>query len=430
MLRDYQTRAIDGLRRSYATGHRAPCLVLPTGGGKTVIASEIIRASVARGRRVLFLAHRAELISQSVAKLEAAGLTDLRVITRGESLGDPLAPVSVASVQTLTRWSGDQMPRADLVVFDECHHVVAKTWRTIADRYAGAHLLGMTATPQRADGSPLGDVFDDLVVGSTVTELTELGHLVPCQIWAPPADVEIETGSLALSPVEAYRRHCTDERAVIFCGTVEHADRCAAEMTAAGIPCETVHGALRADVRQSILARLASGALRAVANVHVLTEGWDLPSVAACILARRPQHAGGYLQMIGRVLRPAPGKTRALLLDLGGASTKHGPPAMERAYSLDGVGIEKVKRDRICQCPTCGAVFLWRPGLATCPTCAAALPRRVTQQPRSIGVGLVQVDGAAPPADQLLENLRIVARKRRHPDGWVARAYAAIGGLR
>lgn len=429
MLRDYQRRAIDDLRRSYASGHRAPCLVMPTGAGKTQVASEVIRSAVARGRRVLFLAHRDELIAQSVAKLEIAGLTDLRIINRGESLGDPLAPVSVASVQTLSRWTGERMPKADFVVFDECHHIAAKTWRGIANEYVGAHLLGMTATPQRADGSPLGDVFDDLVIGSTVAELTALGHLVPCSVWSPPADVEIASGNLALSPVEAYRRHCTDERAVVFCATVEHADQCAAEMSAAGILCETVHGQLRPDVRKDRLERLASGALRAVTNVHVLTEGWDLPAVSVCILARRPQHAGTYLQMVGRVLRPAPGKSQAMILDLGGTSNLHGPPEMERHYTLDGSGIEKVKRDLIRQCPSCGAVFLWKAGIADCPTCHAALPRRAIEAPKSIGVGLIHASGATAP-DQLMLNLRAIARRKRMPDGWVTRAYAAIGGVR
>lgn len=395
----------------------------------TVIASEIIRSAVARGRRVLFLAHRDELIAQSVVKLEMAGLTDLRIISRGESLGNPLASVSVASVQTLTRWSAERMPAAEFVVFDECHHIAAKTWRGISDHYKDSHLMGMTATPQRADGSPLGDVFDDLVIGSTVAELTTLGHLVPCSVWSPPADVEIASGSLALSPVEAYKRHCTDERAVIFCATVEHADQCAAEMTEAGMPCETVHGQLRPDVRKDRLSRLASGALRAVTNVHVLTEGWDLPAVSVCILARRPQHAGTYLQMVGRVLRPSPGKSLAIILDLGGTSNLHGPPEMERHYTLDGNGIEKVKRDLIRQCPTCGAVFLWRAGIVDCPTCHVALPRRMTETPRSIGVGLVHSTGGSAP-DQLMMNLRAVARRKRMPDGWVTRAYAAIGGVR
>lgn len=385
-LRPYQDRAIDALRASYASGHRAPLLVLPTGAGKTVVMASAIKSAVARGRDVLVNVHRSELVSQTVAKLEATGVTDLRIIQAASDLGNPRAKVAVASIQTLTNWT-DRMPRADLVIFDEAHHVVAKTWASIADRYAGALLLGCTATPQRSDGKGLIDIFDDLVVGATVVELTALGHLVPCRIWAPPE--KLETAELALSPAKAYLQHAAGQRAVVFCVSLEHARATADEMTAAGIPAEVIHGSMAASVRADLLRRFARGEVRAIVNVHVLTEGWDDPSVAVCILARRSQHAGTFLQMVGRVLRPAPGKREALLLDLCGVVHDHGPPEMDRAYSLDGKGINKVDRDQIRQCPTCGAVFLAGP--TACPTCGAALPTRTMAMPRDIGGELIDM---------------------------------------
>lgn len=418
-LREYQERAIDGLRQSYARGHRAPCLVLPTGGGKTVVASAIIRSAVARGRRVLFLAHRQELIAQSVAKLEAAGITDLRVIQAASDLGNRSAPVAVASIPTLTRW--ETMPEADLVVFDECHHTVARTWASIANNYRSALLLGMTATPQRADKKPLGDVFDDLVIGSSVAELTEMGHLVPCRIWSPPVGV-LESGELAVSPVQAYREHGRGERAVIFCVNKDHAHRVAEEMTAAGVPTGVVHGSLASKERKDTLTRLKSGELRAVANVYVLTEGWDEPLVSVCILAKRPDAVSTYLQMIGRVLRPAPGKDEARLLDLCGASHEHGPAEMARTYSLDGEGIGKVDRDKIRQCPSCGGVFVAGP--RACPMCGTEMPRKDRHDPAVVGVGLVERKSET--ADQLLVNLRAVAKRARRGEEWVSRAHAAI----
>ncbi len=205
-LREYQERAITDLRAAYTAGRRAPCLVLPTGGGKTIVAAEIIRSATARGRRVLFMAHRSELIDQTVSKLEMSGVTDVRMIRAAQDVGNPIAAVTVASVQTLTmpRWAG-RLPRADLVVFDECHHVVADSWARLATAYSDALLMGMTATPQRSDGRPIGDIFDSIVVGATVAELTALGHLVPCRVWAPP--MTLDTAELALSPVEAYQQH-------------------------------------------------------------------------------------------------------------------------------------------------------------------------------------------------------------------------------
>lgn len=436
MLRDYQQRAISDLRAVYARGRRAPCLVIPTGGGKTIIAAEIIRSAIARGRRVLFLAHRTELLEQSVLKLDAAGVSDVRMIQAARDLGRPDAPVTVASVPTMARRS-TEIP-ADLVVFDEAHHVVAKTWKQIADRYRHAAILGLTATPQRSDGSPLGDVFDALVVGATVRELTELGHLAPCRVWAPPN--ALESGELAVSPIDAYLEHGEGQRAVVFCATVEHAQEIASSMVARGVATEVVHGGLAAASRSDVLKRFRAGVVRAVCNVHVLTEGWDDPACSVCILARKPQHAGTYLQMVGRVLRPADGKQQAKLLDLGGVSLIHGTPDMDRSYSLDGKAISGAEREAIRQCPSCGAVFrseevaedhssTCAPDCKAkhCPQCLTALPYRAIEAPRAIGVGLSEVKDRT---DQLRLNLLAAARRGRHSAAWVERAYAAIGARR
>ena len=391
-LREYQQRAISDLRAAYTRGHRAPCLVLPTGGGKTVIAAAIVQGALERGNRVLFLVHRQELLTQSVAKLESAGIHDLRIIQAGSDLGSPTAPVSVASIPTLTRWTARQ-PDAELVIVDEAHHVVAKTWSKLTDHYRKSMLLGLSATPQRADGKPLGDVFDSLVVGSTVRELTDAGHLVPCRVYGPPPDMD--ANAMALSPAQAYLRHAEGQRAVVFCVSVPHALIVAAEMNAAGIPCGVVHGDMDRADRKQTLADLDTGKLRAVASCHVLTEGWDSPNVAVCILARKPQHTGLYLQMVGRVLRPAPGKTHATLIDLRGSVWVHGPPDIDREFSLDGKGISKGDRDAIRQCMVCGGVF--KAGPLACPLCGEVLPRKPSELPESLGVGLVDISTVKPP---------------------------------
>lgn len=386
-LRPYQQRAIAELRATYAAGYRAPCLVLPTGAGKTVVGASIIDGAVARGNRALFLAHRTELIDQTARKLAAAGIHDVRIIQAERDLGHPLAPVIVASVQTVTtdRWIG-RLPQPNLIIVDECHHLVAESWTRVVRSYPSAMLLGLTATPQRGDGHPLGDMFDSIVVGATVAELTDLGHLVPCRVWAPPS--ALETAELALDPVAAYQQHGGGQRAILFAVTVEQARRSAADFAAAGIASDVVTGNGSRRARADSLERFAAGATRVLCNVNVLTEGFDDPPVAVCILARKPQHSGLFLQMAGRVLRPAPGKASATLIDLCGSVHDHGTPDMPREYSLDGRAISKAPRDAIRQCPTCGAVFL---AAAVCPTCGAELPRRPMALPRSTGVGVVDV---------------------------------------
>ena len=370
---------------------------------------------------MLFVAHRVELLDQSISKLEHAGITDVRLIRANIDTGTQASPIAVASVPTLAskHWR-DRLPRADLVILDECHHAPAKTWAAIAGNYAHAHLLGLTATPQRADGKPLGDIFDGIVVGSTIKELTELGHLVPCRVWAPPN--VLDTGELAVSPARAYLDHGNGERAVVFCVTVEHAEAVVEEFLQHGITAAVVHGGLSGQIRRDRLAQLRSGELRVVVAVHVLTEGWDAPEVSVCILARRPQHPGLFLQIVGRVLRPSADKTHSTLLDLCGASLAHGMPDIERQYSLDGKAISAVDRDLIRQCPSCGGVF--RAGPAACPVCGVVMPSRPITLPKSTGVGLAEVKQSI---DVLKTNLLGAAKRWRHSATWVERAYQVIG---
>lgn len=425
-LRDYQNAAIAKLRASYTSGHRAPVCVAPTGAGKTIIGSEIVRLATSRGRRVLFNAHREELIQQTANKLAEAGITNIRTIRAARDIGSSTALVSVASIPTLTRWTDDRMPEADLVIFDECHHCasVVPTWKRIADAYKHAQLLGLTATPQRADGSPLGDVYDDMIIVASVRELTELGHLVPCRVWAPPAI--LDQGEIAMSPVDAYVQHGQEQRAIVFCGTKEHAEAATAEFNARGIVSAVLHGQLSKQMRAQILAWFREGQIRVLTSMHVLTEGFDDPGVAVAILCGKVQHAGTYLQRAGRILRPFPGKTQAILLDLAGSSLIHGTPDMERQYSLDGRAISSVEREAIRQCP-CGGVFLvadMEDGC--CPQCGVEMPKPERKAPRVTGAGLVEANGI----DQLRLNLLAVAKRARRAPEWVDRAHAAIMGRR
>lgn len=420
MLRPYQERAIADLRSQYAAGRRAPCLVAPTGSGKTVIGAEIVRLARERGKHILFNAHRAELIEQTARKLADAGITDVRTI-KAQVGKHGNAPVTVASVQTLTNYADADMPAADLVVFDECHHGPAQTFRRIADFYSKAQLLGLTATPARADGKPLGDLFDSLVVAASVKELTEAGHLVPCRVWAPP-DV-LDTGQLALSPVDAYIKHGGGQRGFAFCVSIEHAEQVAQEFNARGITSTVLHGNLSKTVRAQILAWFRDGQIRMLTSVHVLSEGFDEPSAAVAILCRKPDHVGTYLQIVGRVLRPHPDKSQAIVIDLCGSSLVHGTPDMERKYSLNGKAISSPEREAIRQCPTCGGVFLLADVTdGACTQCGAALPRRVLQPPRAVNVGLVENNNT----DQLRINLQAAARRTRRAAEWVERAHAAI----
>lgn len=381
ILRAYQQRAVDQLRACYASGRRAPVLCLPTAAGKTVVSAEIIRLALAKKNRVLFAAGRVELLNQAVRKLADAGVTDVRVIQADNITGAADAAVTVASIPTLAtkRWMA-ALPPADLVIADEVQHGIARTWHDFLRCYASSRLLGLSATPQRGDGRGLGEIFDAIVVGASVRELTDLGHLVRCRVFAPPR--VLEARELALDPFEAYERYANKQPTIVFAQTKQHARSIADSFDARGIRVATVFG--DSTDREATLAGLGDGTIDVLVGVGVFIEGWDCTAATVAIFARKFTHVGSYLQAIGRLLRPHPGKQEAIVVDLVGSALVHGTPDIDREYSLDGAGISS-SRLAIRQCQRCGGVFQDAP---KCTYCGFAAPPLARKDPKATGEGV------------------------------------------
>ncbi|MGI9159630.1 MAG: DEAD/DEAH box helicase family protein, partial [Saprospiraceae bacterium] len=256
-LRPYQQTAVEKIRQAYVSGCKAPLLVLPTGGGKTVVFSHIAATSSARGKRVLILVHRIELLRQTAKALQRAGIQP--GLINPAYTPNYRAPVQVAMVQTMAKRTHyfRKMP-FDLIITDECHHVVSKTYRDILAEFPNAYQLGVTATPVRGDGLGLGiiagGVYDTLIMGPTVAELIAGGYLVKPAIYVPKDRVdltgirtrmgdydkaELETRmdkpQITGNAVEHYRRTLDGLPAVAFCVSVQHAQHVAAEFQRAGI---------------------------------------------------------------------------------------------------------------------------------------------------------------------------------------------------
>lgn len=360
-LRDYQEQAIEAARGHVRAGRRRVLIVSPTGSGKTVLGAAIARQHVERGGRVVWLAHRAELCEQA-----ARTLSDQAAVVGDDVDGkrDPDAPIQVCMIQTLLV---RERPPATLVICDEAHHLAADEWKAVPDHYGDVPRIGLTATPERRDGRGLSGAFDALVVAATVRDLTARGHLVPCEIFRPSR--ELPSGHIAQSPLDAYRAHCDGRKTIIFAPRVDESVGFAAAFNQAGIQAEHIDGTTPVAVRRGILERFRTGQTRVLTNVYVLTEGFDDPGASACILARGCGSPGMYLQIAGRILRPAPGKTDAVLVDLRGVSHVHGKPEDERVYSLDGKGIRVAEDDDLRFCRVCGSSLEDYP----CGSCGATL---------------------------------------------------------
>src|SRR5512141_2773 len=379
-LRPYQVEAIEATRERFRAGARRVLIVCPTGGGKTIIASEVIRSAVAKGSRVLFLAHRRELILQTCDKLNRFGVPHGVVMA-----GHPSAPqraVQVASVQTLLRRRG-QLTKLDLIFLDEAHHVTPENgYGQLLEWFPAARAVGLTATPWRLDGRGLADVFDGYVLARTPRELRDDGFLVPVGGWEYEAidttRARVQRGDFVTKDLEkaatsqrvvgdVVKEWCERAngcRTVLFAVSIEHSQLMVQAFRAQGGAAEHVDGEMDTSERDAILARLRSGETRLVCNCNVLTEGFDCPELECCVLARPTLSTSLYLQMVGRVLRPAPGKTMARLHDHAGCLAAHGHPYAERDYNpevsrsgprnkKEADGGEEAKR----LCPKCRSVL-------------------------------------------------------------------------
>lgn len=423
LLRPYQRRAVEGVTGAWRRGVRRVLLVSPTGSGKTRMGQELVQRVVTYGHRVLWIAHRDELIVQARDRLAEGLGVDVGVIAAGYP--EPTAPLVVSSVQTLA--ARGRRPAARLVVLDEAHHYVADTWGAVAKHYGQAAVLGLTATPERSDGRPLGDLFDEMVVAASYSELLEAGHLVPCRVFRPNGALQ---GGLARDPVGAYLAHGEGGSAFFFCPTVKDAHATSALLTAMGVPADVIDQGTPAEARRATLAAFRNGAVKAICNVFTMTEGVDVPDARVCVLARGVGHVSPYLQMVGRILRPAPGKDTGILIDLPGASYDHGLPTADREYSLtDGIRLT-AGPGALRVCVACGMTF---PSGPTCPRCGQVL--KEDRRPlRIYNRELAEVfAGSDTPADAKrseLDRLLAEREKRGWAIGFVITEYQKMFGER
>ena len=425
MLRPHQLKAVFEAEKAWREGTRAVLVVMPTGAGKTRFACHIMRRHVEAGGRVLFVVHRAELVSQARDAVVSYGVdaNNVRVLAGAATAGDTDAAICVASVQTMLMRPESEWPKATLLVVDEAHHYASPEWCRIPRAYA-VQTLGLTATPERGDGRAMGDLFERLVAPTSVRELTDRGVLVPCHVYAPAS----RKRSLAALPHEALAERRNEwSRAVVFAANVEHAHEVAKQCSDAGMRAEVVHGNLSAEDRASILTRFRAAEFVVLVNVFVLTEGFDDPAIDACVLARGCSHSGTYLQMVGRVIRAAEGKRRAIVLDLVGAVHEHGLPDAERVYSLEGEAIRTGESAlALRQCRACGAVY--EAGPFECERCGERLPP--PPRPKLSRERMSEIMAAHPieRRERTWRELCAIAKARGYKPGWARYQFKARYG--
>jgi DNA repair protein RadD len=381
-LRPYQSLALAEIQQAYRAGRRAPLLCSPTGSGKSAMTAHMLGRT---GKSVLYLCHRAELLDMISADMTAAGLRHGLIGPGSHALPNTYR-LHLGLMQTVSRRL-DSLPKFDWVISDEAHLAMAPTWLKILRHYGDAWHLGMSATPCRLDGRGLGEFYDQVVYGPSIRELTDRGYLAPCRVFAPALDVSavrktagdfsmedaarlLDKAAITGNAIGELQRHKPGKRAIVFCCTREHADHVAAQFRAQGIAAVNVDGSMTKAERAARIGDFRAGRITVLTNVDLLTTGFDMPGIEAGIMLRPTQSLALFLQMVGRILRIAPGKIDAVLLDHVGNVLRHGMPDAAREWTLEG----RAKRSTpppVRQCMSCYAAFSPAP---KCPACGYVFP--------------------------------------------------------
>ena len=332
-LRPYQEEARQSVEGEWEKGTLRTLLVLPTGTGKTIVFAKITEDMVRKGNRVLILAHRGELLDQAADKLKkSTGLVSALEKAESSCLGEWYSVVvgSVQSMQQpkrLEKFPEDYFP---VIIIDEAHHAISDGYQRVLQHFAGARVLGVTATADRGDMRNLGEYFDTLAYEYTLPRAIKDGYLAPIQALTVPlqldlSNVGVQNGDFkvgeidsALDPyldqiAEEMKEYCKDRKTVVFLPLIRTSQKFRDILNAAGFRAAEVNG--NSSDRAEILKDFDEGKYNVICNSMLLTEGWDCPSVDCIIVLRPTKVRSLYCQMVGRGTRLYPGKKNLLLID-------------------------------------------------------------------------------------------------------------------
>lgn len=428
--RPYQSELHVAVRQALRDGHRVILVQLPTGGGKTNVGGKMMAGATRKENPSLFLAPRRELVTQTQARLTKFDV-EAGIIMAGHPAERHLL-AQVASFDTLHHRAvltdRMEMPPAVLVVVDEAHLSLAETRENILAQYPTAIIIGLTATPARGDGKPMGALYTHLITGWSTGRMMEEGYLTEVRYFAPTepdlSGVKVRRGDYVESGlakamdnpklvgdvVGNWLRLANNQSTVVFAVNKAHAKHLTAEFRKAGVTAELVVAETPKEERRDIFERVESGVTRVLVNVFVASYGLDIPPLAVCVLARPTKSLVLYLQMVGRVLRPLyadwasdemleesaairraaiadSSKPYAMVIDHAGAVLEHGFVDEDVPWTLTGdESISDVKQrereergePKQLTCPRCKTVFA---GTKFCPGCGFELVAPGEPQP-------------------------------------------------
>lgn len=444
-LRPYQQDLVSRTSLSWRKGHKAPCIVLPCGGGKSVIVAEIAKRTTENGRLVLFLVHRKELCDQIRATFKRWGV-DMDLC-------------NIMMVQTASRRL-ERMEKPALIITDENHHSKAASYKKIYEKFNKAYRVGVTATPVRIDGSGLGDVNDDLIIGVSAKWLIENKCLAPYDYYAP-SDIDMSSlhtrhGEYDMTEAEQmlsdkcvygdvirhYNKYACGVKAVCYCVSIGYSKRMAQEFCDAGIPAAHIDGSTPKSERDRIITDFRNGSIKILCNVDLISEGFDVPDCGCAILLRPTKSLTLYIQQSMRCMRYKEGK-RAVILDHVGNVRRFGMPDDDREWSLETR--KKKQADEKYDIISCEYCFFTFPKISIngkhmthCPNCNMPLKKskskeKINTEPTEEKGALlekvteVHVIPAMPSMCRTVKDLSMYAKAKGYKPGWVYHTAKRMG---
>lgn len=365
-LYDYQQALVNKAREAYRNGYKAPCIVAPCGAGKSVCIAAIIHQTALKRHKTLFLVHRKELIEQIENTLKNYGV-NMQYVELG------MVQTVASRIKRTNRYTPSDF---DLIVIDENHHVLAKSYRDIIDYFSNAKILGFTATPVRLNGDGLGDVNDILIEEVDAKWLIEHKRLAPYHYYSIPS---IDRGKLKTSStgeytdgsvgkalgktifgdvVSTYQKIADGQKTILYAHNIEFSKMYADEFNTHGITAAHIDAKTPKAKRASIIQDFRDGKISILCNVDLIGEGFDVPDCTAVILARPTASLSLHIQQSMRPMRYRPDKV-ATIIDHVGNAFVHGLPDMERVWTLEKKEHQKKEVDPypIWQCEDCLMVF-------------------------------------------------------------------------
>ena len=420
ILRDYQQRAIDDLYSWFGSNVGNPCLVLPTGAGKSLIIAALCRDAIQQWpeTRILMMSHVKELIEQNAEKMRAmwpgAPLGIYSASLRKRNLEEPITFAGIQSVRNKSKEIG----HVDLVIIDECHLVNHKAeggYRTLIEELTTINpelrVIGLTATPHRLGHGLITDkpaIFDDLLESVTIEELIHKGYLANLRSKVTKEKLStdgvhkrggdfIESELQAAVDTDAHNMAVVDEviglagnrrHWLFFCAGVQHAVNIRDQLRLRGISAETVTGETPQGERAQIIADFKAGKIQALTNANVLTTGFDAPNIDLIAMLRPTMSPSLYIQMAGRGLRQKTHTDHCLVLDFAGVVETHGPITNVRPPKKAS---EEKGEAPVKDCPECGELV--HISVMMCPACGHAFPEKEAPDLKLGDVDIMGLEG-------------------------------------